>query len=181
MTSEEIVRLKKEIIACSAYYERKIDDQVLNMYVDDLKDIPLNDVLFAYNKWRQNPKNMRFPFPAQIRGMLKETITDEDKARDAANRIKYAIASYGYPNSESARKYMGELAWKIVERQGGWKTICERTMNDELPFYQAQWEKYGISLIHFFESGKGEDPPGLPEKLALVQNILQAAMPKRIE
>lgn len=173
MTTLELQRLKQEIIATSAYYQFELKPQVITMYANDLEDLPLERVLSGYKKWRLNPKNTRHPLPAQIRALFGETVTDEDKARDATARIVSAISQFGYTNPQGAKDYIGALGWKVIERQGGWSVICERTKNDELPTYQAQWMRYAISIIHLVESGQMDEGPLLPSRSLESQIIMR--------
>lgn len=161
MSDLEIQILKKEIIATSAYYQLKLDPQVIPMYAEDLSDLSLPSVIQAYKSWRTNPKNFRFPLPGQIRNIVCPDVNPEDQGRDAAARIVSALSKFGYTNSNEAKLYIGSLGWKVVERQGGWAALCERTMRDELPTYQAQWAKHALSIVHMVSSGHDE-PPALP-------------------
>lgn len=176
MRTDELQTLKALILATAAYYGQKIEDQVLVMYAKDLEDLEFDAVSFAYDKWRKDPKHAKAPLPAQIRSMLNATVTDEDKARDAASRIVSAMSRFGYMRPEDAKEYVGELGWAVVERQGGWSSLCERVMREELPTYQAQWRQLALSLIHLFESGLGHRPPELPDAnpKMLTKNLLSS-------
>lgn len=161
-------------MATSAYYQLKLEGHVISMYAKDLSDLLLEDVLEAYKKYRQYPKNTRFPLPSQIRNILNQNINDEDKARDATGRIITAISKYGYSNPIEAKEYIGNLGWKVVERQGGWSTLCERVQNDQIPIYQAQWIKYATSLINYEKHETKEN--GELIKLNFSQNNLNKAI-----
>jgi hypothetical protein len=80
-------------------------------------------------------------------------------ARESASRILGAISRFGWCNPKEARAWMGELAWKVCEMQGGWVEICESTTNQNKVHLQAQWRDLAESILH----RKSDLPPGLPQ------------------
>lgn len=150
----------KEIIALTfAYYHpgQSLADQVLLMYAEDLADIPNEDVIIAYQKYRRDPKNIRFPLPAKIREIVypENYITPEEQAAEVAARITGAVTGCGWSNARAAEDYIGPVGWGVVQRQGGWMHICENLgVNINPSTFQAQIRrqleanfKYGTNAI----------------------------------
>lgn len=82
-------------------------------------------------------------------------------AREAASLILGAISRHGWCNPKEARTYMGELAWKVTEMQGGWAEICESTTNQNKVHLQAQWRDLAEAILAK-PAGSFDQPPGLP-------------------
>ena len=117
-------KLAYEIEGIAHYYSRKLDPQVLSMYVDDLIDLPLNAVIEAYRRYRRDQKNRTMPLPAQIRDIVQPASSPESEAREAAAKITQAIVTFGYSNGSDARILLGEKAWSVVQSFGGWNYLC---------------------------------------------------------
>lgn len=162
MTPSELVTLKKFLLANAMYFGQEIKDTVLQMYAEDLEDLPLDGVVQAIKALRRDPKTFRVPLPAQIRARLCPPVTDEHEAVEASARIWGAIATFGWPNPDGARDHIGPLGWQVVERMGGWRSICDES-NDAGPSMRAQMRELAKSIIARTAAGIADVPPGLPE------------------
>lgn len=120
-----IQALKEAIILTASYYGRTLSEPVLNMYIEDLQDLPTDQVIKAYREWRRNPRQTAFPLPGQIRGMVSPQVDPQHAAQEIAARITGAIAKFGWCNAREAEAFIGPVGWGIVQRQGGWSYICE--------------------------------------------------------
>jgi hypothetical protein len=159
LTPQELVELKRLIIFVAEYYGRELKPQTVTMMASDLEDLPFAEVKAAYERYRRDGKNDRFPIPGVIREVARPTVSNRGKATEAAARIIAAIRKHGWNNPLPAREYMGELAWKVVEMQGGWMAQCESS--DPTGVLQAQWTKLAEAIL---EKGAAVDvPPGLPK------------------
>jgi hypothetical protein len=116
--------IQETIILTASYYRQVMDPAVLDMYAEDLIDLPLSEVIEAYRTYRRDPKNRTMPLPAHIRAIVQPIRTIESTARDGASRIQQAIVRYGYSNESEARKFLGEKTWSVVRSFGGWNYIC---------------------------------------------------------
>lgn len=165
------MNLRQTIIGTFAYYNnsRVPADAVVEMYLEDLNDLPEQEAIVGYHTYRRNPKNKTFPLPAQIREILRPelSISPEAKAREIAARISGAIVRFGYPNPSGARSFIGEDGWAIVERQGGWSYLCENMgVNVDPGTYQAQTRDLLISNCTYGDA--------LPEALGVcAPNVLE--------
>jgi hypothetical protein len=120
---------KKEItklydLTCKAF-DKKLDHDVLALQVDDLADLPFEKIIQALHDYRINPKNNFWPKANQIRKIICLEIDHEAQASLIASEIRGGITLYGWSNQCAARAKLGEMAWQIVERLGGWNYICE--------------------------------------------------------
>lgn len=124
MTQNERAQLLEYVAALSAYYQRPLSDIVLKMYADDLNDLPLNDILKAYDGYRRDPKNRTMPLPAQIRAILAPEPDTESMSREIVARILEAQDRFGYTWPAEAKQFIGEVGWSVVRAYGGWENFC---------------------------------------------------------
>lgn len=136
-------KLKETIVLTHAYYNRgqPLQDGVLLMYAEDLSDLDPITCIEAYQCYRRNPQNRTFPLPAQIRELVnpEEFVAVEAKAREIAARVVGAVTRFGWNNGRDACEYIGPIGWTVVERQGGWRHICENLgLRIQATTFQAQ-------------------------------------------
>lgn len=72
--------LKELLVNTALYYGHEIPDEVLLMYVADLRDIPLGRIARALVELRRDPKVTRCPLPAQIRDRVGDGRPPADEA-----------------------------------------------------------------------------------------------------
>jgi hypothetical protein len=163
MSPLEIQQLKALIVATAMYYGHALPDQVLALYLEDLADLPFAAVVDAIKEARRDPKTTRFPLPAVIRAKIAPVESDDDLAIEAVSRVVAAVSRYGWCNSERARDFVGELGWRVVEMEGGWKTVCETLTQDNIGTLRAQWRNLARSSITRGKAGTLDVAPRLPE------------------
>lgn len=167
MTLPEMQRLKALISATGAYYGQIIDDDVLVMYVNDLSDLPFTRVIDELESARRDPKNARFPLPAVIRNRIQpqDADSDEIRAHMAASRIPEAVAKFGWNNPAGARAHMGELAWQVIERDGGWRQLCQTLNSENIGMLKAQWRNQALVEAKRARAGLTHVAPALPSPM----------------
>lgn len=104
-----------------------------------------------------------FPSVKTIKDQINPEPDDESLANEAATRLAGSIARFGYTDPKGARAYMGEVAWAIVEREGGWQTVCENVRPNQLPSLKAQWRDLAKALMAKSRAGKLNQAPALPK------------------
>ncbi len=117
--------LKKLIVAYSAYYNRELSDDVIKMYIEDLSEFDLTEIVDAFKKYRNDAKNRQMFLPAQIKEIISPIVEKKDLAISTALRVKEAIYKYGWSNENEAKIFIGPAGWKMIDRFGGWKYVCE--------------------------------------------------------
>lgn len=160
MNAQKLKELKKLYIGLAEYYRVEITPGQLNAYAEDLFDLDLDLVAAAISRIRKTPGNVFFPLPAVIREAVQGSARDE--AIEASNRIVQAMSRFGWNNPEGARNFIGELGWRVVEREGGWQSLCQRTTNEELPTLKAQWRELAAVTQRRMVSGIDNAAPQLP-------------------
>lgn len=155
----KLQQIKRILNALAEYFQTTLTPTQLAMYAEDLEDLALEDIGAAIKRIRQNPQIARFPLPAAIRQEIVGSARDE--ALEAASRIVQAMEKYGYTNPEKARAFIGELGWRVVEREGGWQSLCQRTSSDDLPILKAQWRELAAASIRRVGIGLDNQAPRL--------------------
>jgi hypothetical protein len=99
-------------------------------------------------------RNSRDPFPS-VRE-LRSVVDPEQEPADGAAMISAAIfgavSRIGPYNTQAAREALGEVAWKVVQSEGGWQTLCEAVRFDNATTYKAQWRRLAEALLRSKES-----------------------------
>jgi hypothetical protein len=148
----DLQKLKETIILTASYYQKSIAPQVLEMYVEDLIDLQIDEVINAYRSYRRNPKNKFFPLPGQIREIVAPEKSPEAEGREIVENIKRAVAEFGYMRTSEALTFIGPVGAQIVRSMGGWSRVCESDFlyNSSL---LAQARNRAEDLVKFGDSG----------------------------
>lgn len=117
-------RLKEIIILTANYYQRTMNSQILEMFLEDLEGYDEESVVEAYRAYRKDPRNKTFPLPAQIIEIMNPRVSTDSQAQEIAGRITESISRFGYVGGVKAREYIGEIGWSVVQRFGGWAEVC---------------------------------------------------------
>ncbi len=123
MTTEQRKQLGVFINRVMLIYGRQSDPGVVSMVLDLLAPYDYDKVISAYNDHMRTTNS--FPMPAQIIQKIDPIPTPEAQGRELVEKIKHAIGLFGWSADGKAREYLGPLGWKIVQRMGGWMTVCE--------------------------------------------------------
>jgi hypothetical protein len=147
MTPEQKIKL---VIAETFFYysQRPIEEVGLKVYTKDLLDLDADKVVQAFEDWRRNPGNRRFPLPADIRGILSPTVSVEGQAREAAAKVVGGPARFGSYRHEDARAWIGELGWEAMSSMyGGWANFCGELQTRQIPQVQAQIRDLCMAIL----------------------------------
>lgn len=159
MSASHLQEIKKLLIGLAEYFRTTLTPMQLSMYAEDLEDLPLEAIGQAMRQIRRNASERFMPMPSQIRELVSGNARDE--ALEASNRILEAMAKYGYVNPDRAKLFIGELGWRVVEREGGWEALCQRTSSDDLPILKAQWRELAAATLRRGASGIDSRAPSL--------------------
>lgn len=152
MNIQEKAKLAQTIAASAYLYDRRLPTEAIEMMVEDLCDLPLDQVIAAFSQYRRTATYRSFPTVGQIREIVTPSTDDDSVARDSAAKIVAAVSKYGWNNATQAREFMGELAWSVVAQQGGWVNICETLTHDNIGIMQAQWRDLAKSTVRITKS-----------------------------
>lgn len=146
------MNLREVIILTASYYGRALSEPVLEMYYEDLCDLPTDQVAAAYKTYRRDPKNKTFPLPAQIRDLVDPSPTPEADARAVSGRISEAIVRFGHSNGNEAKLFIGQVGWDIVQSWGGWAYLCQNYgVTIDPGQFEAQTRNRAVDAIQYGE------------------------------
>lgn len=161
MNQENRKKIAYELEAMGVYYSKQLNPQALSMMVSDLEDLPIELVLMAIKKYRQNPKNRTFPLPAQIREVITPQTDDRSLSIELSRKVLKALNNHGWSWQhgyyENGKPYfeddkgnrfnnfrdavvseLGNLGWEIIETRGGWQNLALMANEQEEGIYAAQ-------------------------------------------
>jgi len=153
----------------SAYYGNKLQDVVLQMYTEDVRDIPIETIVKLFAEYRQSSNSAKMPMPGYFIQKVRPSLVVDDRAEGLklANRIVEAITKFGWNNGEQAKEFLGDLCWRVVQSHGGWMTLCENHTAHNAPIMQAQWRDL-LTDMHRQESAKKYNPNQIEIKTMVV-------------
>ena len=154
--------LKEFVIGFAEFYGEQLSEMRLELYCQALSGITRQELVRAAGEVMRDPKVMRFPLPAVLLERIRPAANPEHDALEASSRIVQAISDYGWTNPGPARAFIGELGWRVVEREGGWETLCEKVRSEQIPTYRAQWRESAKAIQARAQRGE-LGAPGLPE------------------
>jgi hypothetical protein len=161
-------RFTVAMVALSEACGRTISKTLLDVYDEGLRDLGYGPVCAAIKQLLMERKEGdMIPAISTIRNKIKPEPSAKDDALDASHRIWEAVGKFGYGRHEDARKFIGELGWLVVEREGGWCAVCEHSRVDQQVALKAQWRELAISLSARAKSGTLGLPPGVPSEARL--------------
>lgn len=91
-------------------------------------------------------RNSRDPFPA-IADLISLVEFNGLDAEEIAMKISGAVAKFGNYRAADARIYLGEVAWEIIQIEGGWENVCQMLTYENMPTLQAQWRRVAQILV----------------------------------
>lgn len=159
----------KIIIGLAEIFNFRFSEASLSIYMKALESISFDDLDKIINEGLMSNRWQFMPKPGEFFTSGDKQILDD--SRDAANLTWSAIAKFGRNNFIQAREYVGELAWLVVERMGGWSQVCE-VNSDEKGIWIAQFRDLTQSMSRKHEHGNSNRPPELPRvrTLTLIEN-----------
>lgn len=107
-------------------------------------------------------RKSRDPFPSmqEILALHQGSSDPEQLAILAANRLAEAVAKDGHTNAQRARERMGELAWAVVQMEGGWVNLCQKLPAGDVTHFRHQWTKTALAIQR---AGPHNLRPALPQ------------------
>lgn len=141
---ENEVKIYNALVMLSVALGQTQDTNRLKIYVANLKNFPISDVLKQIESFTRTARF--FPQLVEIIEPLKglDRPTNE-MAVIIAEEILEAARSFSSIDTEEARKYLGEEKWGIANRIG-WQTLTMLEY-DELPTMRAQIRELAKAYI----------------------------------
>ncbi len=105
-----------------------------------------------------------WPAPATVKRLCQGTIKDDKEIGDEiAGRIWACLGKFGHSLPGGAQQFMGPIGWEVVQRNGGWYTLCETATFDQQPSLMKAWREAAMSISKNQHALGYDPPPGLPQ------------------
>ncbi len=174
--------IAKMLIDMAKFYSYELESRQLEMYVGVLSQFPQEAVLKAGRDYVHNLKNTKFPIPPHsiMAEFLPKEASPEHLAKEAAGRILQAVSKFGWPNPNEAQAFIGELGWRVVERFGGWSTVCANLgVSMSTDTFYAQARDLCRSTLELGAAGIHDQPIGLEAPKGNVLSLVQSLADKK--
>jgi hypothetical protein len=175
MNSQDRIQIGELWITVAAMYGKEILRPALKLMLDAIGDLPVEPVIKAFEGWVKTSKAKTYPLPADIRDLVTPSVDDRNIALDLAKRISGAISRRGWtwPSNfhyegfasfeEAVIAELGELAWVVICRRGGWQKIHDEYFEVDTGIFTAQLRDHIESVIKMAKAGILDTPPALPQ------------------
>lgn len=167
------MRFLEVLRALASMTKTELTPYMIARYDAELKTFGYDKVVQALDQFFDDiGTHGKFPSINQIKAKLGAvTFSDEEVARDAISRIRYAIGRFGHNNWDLAKDHIGTLGEHIVQTMGGWETVCSFSSYDDLDFALVQAREYAKVAIKKGNAGKLDEAPALPDGSTQNQHI----------
>lgn len=142
------------LVLLSVVLNQPQDPKRLMFYAEALKDFDLNTVLVRIRGFSTTTKY--FPQLVEIIEQLRGLDAPADElATIIASEIIECISKFGPYQINEVKKHLGEK-YQIVERSGGWNSLCQITYS-EVPSTRAQLRELAKAYINRTKREMRED------------------------
>lgn len=172
MTKSEFMKLASAIKTYFPRFETLPNAEALELWFNELKDLPYQIAVTALRKYVNTPGNRFPPTIADFREMAAQMI-DNDLVPDWAAgwaQVMRAIGTYGMWNPDAAIESMDAITRECVKRLG-WKELCMSEnptadrANFRMIYEQVQRKKVEAAAL---PAGLKKDMLQLGEKMKLI-------------
>jgi hypothetical protein len=136
-----MIETKKLLVKLAAYYEKKLSDEQIQIYAEQLNEaLTSAELSHACKLYINDPTNEFFPRPvSKLIHLIRQPISANDEAVSIADRVVEAISRFGWANEAEAMSFIGEAGKAAVRRNGGWNYLCSNLgTNLDIGQFRAQ-------------------------------------------
>lgn len=139
------------------------DDARLKVWFSSFNEVPLECLEMAARLALDTLDE--FPSVRQLKALCNGMVQDaESIGQEIANKIGEAIGNPGGYQPVKAKSILGDLAWAVVERHGGWWDLCNLETVKELNFLKRDMAKTAKNIYLEHQAFGHEKTIGLPTK-----------------
>ncbi len=135
MTHDDYKKFKEGLAGVYGFYDKDINDFVLDVWWNALKQFDLNAIVEAFNRHVINTESGKWlPKPADIIRMLRGST--QDAALVAWAKVDWAVRHKG---TYVDVVFQDELIHRVLHDMGGWIALGQKN-EDEWPFVAREFE-----------------------------------------
>ena len=180
----QTMELRKILLKLQASYRDVLSDFEYKVFCDDLGDLSTLEIESAIEKYKQNPKNQKFPLAAQLVALARPGSDPQVIAKKLVEKIKKAISKKGrtwedvlhYDNHNSLEEAVkerfglfGDIAWRYISSRG-WVSIVDEANGMDIGIFTAQ-TRNAIEASVSEEDLKKLTPKAIELEEALLQKL----------
>ncbi len=155
-------QIKNFWLNVSAYYRQAVQNEIIAMYAYDCRDLTLEELRRAFEKYRASNEAKFFPVPAVLKNLVRPPFDEDAEANEVVAKILACMKPF--KSSQDARETMGELAWSVVQGVGGWSYLGSQPPPDS--FAQRDMREMAKAKIVRAQQGRADEKPSLPGTVA---------------
>lgn len=120
------IQCKKMVLGLAAFYrDDRMNDAILEMYYQVLKDLTAEEMERAVKACISNADIKFMPLPAVLCEAVRPTLSIDDAAQELLGRTMDAVGKFGWCDPNGAEKFLGPIAWSALGQASGWTRFCE--------------------------------------------------------
>jgi len=121
-------RVYDQLVRLSIAKRQPVTSELAEIYTEYLSKYQESEVMSALMYCFENIKF--FPDISEIKKIIEKPIDKDSIAQEITGKIFEAVKIFGSHQILEARESLGQEAWGIVERFGGWKIVCALEYRD---------------------------------------------------
>lgn len=167
-------QLKTLIVDLADYYGHALTPNQVRIHAKVLEGLEIEDLKRAVMEIMADPNIKFYPLPAVVRAKAKPQVDDRLVAMDLAKAIVARIIRRGYtwPTmfqydghksfKDAVIADLGELAWNLIERRGGWLRVHDEFFASDEVTFTAQLRDHIHAVMQMAKAGNLTEKPALP-------------------
>lgn len=171
---------EKALVATAIKANKRLSEFDFDLITNQALDMPIESALETLrNLYKAGKAPDAKSFMASATGMLDP----KDEAQEISDLIAFCVVRFGNTQVERAKAHMGDLAWLVVERQGGWAQVCSIESQKDFAISKAHWrecarvtaQRARSGTLHVRPSLSGTvDKPGLTPATEIVAQLISS-------
>lgn len=173
-TSEKIIKLLRRFHEKNNQPFDQIDSDV---YFYGLINADPEDVLRGLMEIVKSEGFSKIPTVKQIlEASGIKHVSDRDEAEEICGQIIFSISKFGSYQAVKAKEYLGEVAWMVVVRYGGWESLCSSKL-EEKDFMRSSLRSICQSVRALQAAGRLNAPLEVPGQIKIDQKTGNICLP----
>lgn len=178
-----ITAIKKLILDDADYWGTPMSEGRLNAFANQLSSFEPVEILKSMMLYRGEAGRSRMPMPADLIARMNQDLDSDSKGKLIASRVYEAVGRFGYANPSEAKAFVGDAAWRLIARFGGWTYICQELgVSIPVSTFIAQMRDIATATDKASKIGIDEGPIALsaPNQSAQITGNLEKLDPMKL-
>ncbi|RDB37368.1 MAG: hypothetical protein DCC88_00135 [Spirobacillus cienkowskii] len=126
--------------------EKTLSENYIKSWLKSCKKLDEKKAINALTQiYRKAKQGYQIPSIYEFEQLANE---QEESNLFIADKIIQAMSLFGSYKNDDAKKFIGEIGWKIVQKNGGWQNMCYFTDTKYLHLLKKDLSKQIKQIIH---------------------------------